>query len=198
MSRRPVIRFLALLAALILLASACGDDGDGGSEPADDNDAAATDDSGSSTTAPTTTSTLPAGGEAATGVAITEVVFGDGGHVTLTNDGATDATLDGLWVCNRPAYTELSGTLASGATLEVPAAELGGLVADGGEAALYTSNSFDSSDAIIDYVQWGGGGGRESVAVAAGLWPEGGSVTPDPDFGGIEKFDLAGGPEGWE
>jgi hypothetical protein len=188
MPRPRLVRLLAVLAALALFVASCGDDGEE-SEP--DTGSTLPDDSESSTTAPTTTATVPEGGEAITGVSLTEVVFGADGHVTLTNSSDAEVSVDGLWLCNRPAYTALTGTIAAGGTLEVTASELGGLSVDGGEAALYTAQDFESSDAIIDYVQWGSGGGREGVAVAAGIWDEGGSVEPDPDFGAIEYFDAS-------
>jgi hypothetical protein len=127
-------------------------------------------------------------------------VFGADGHVTLTNSSGADVSVDGLWLCNRPAYTALTGTIAAGGTLEVAASELGGLGADGGEAALYTAQDFENSEAIVDYVQWGTGGGREGVAVTAGIWDEGGSVEPDPEFGAIEYFDASfdGTAAAWE
>ena len=190
--RRRALALLTILLALVLAAAACSDDDDGGGEEGDDAAAEST------TTAPTTTATVPEGGEAITGVSLTEVVFGADGHVTLTNESDAEDTVDGLGLCNRPAHTALTGTIAAGGTLEVPAAELGGLPIEGGEAALYTAEDFDNSEAIIDYVQWGTGGGREAVAVEAGLWVEGGSVEPDPAFGAIERFDIAGGPDGWE
>lgn len=197
MSSPRLFRILLALLALALLAAACGDDGDDGSEGAPDDTAA--DDATSTTSAdPSTTAAVPETGEAISGVAIEEVVFGTDGHVTLVNDGAEEAVLDGLWMCNQPAYTELSGTLAPGDTVEVAAAELGGLPIEGGAAALYTSNDFTSSDDILDFVQWGAGGGREDVAVAADLWVAGESVEPDPAFGAIERIELSGGPGAWE
>lgn len=195
MHRRRVVRMFVLLVALTLLSAACGDDGGGG-------DADAPNEDGSTTTptseATTTTAPIPEGGVAVTGLSLTQVAFGDGGSVTITNDSDAEINVDGLWVCNRPSYTPLSGTIAAGATIQVDAGELGGLSEEGGEAALYSSNDFGSSDDIVDYVQWGTGGGREGVAVDAGLWPDGGSVEPEPGFGSIEKFDVAGGPDGWE
>lgn len=201
MSSRRLFRILlALLAllALILVAAACGDDGDDGSDGAPADDTTAEDDTSTTSGAPSTTAAVPETGEAISGVALEEVVFGTDGYVTLVNDGAEEAILDGLWLCNQPAYTELSGTLAPGDTVEVAAAELGGLPIEGGAAALYTSNDFTSSDDILDFVQWGAGGGREDVAVAADLWVAGESVEPDPAFGAIERIELSGGPGAWE
>ncbi len=193
MHRRRVVRFLVALVALSFFAASCGDDG--GAEESDD---PPTDDTSTSTTASTTTATIPGGGEAVAGISLTEVTFGNDGFVRITNDSDADLSLDGLWLCNRPTYVALSGTVTAGGSVEIAASGLGGLSASGGEAALYTVRDFSNSDEIIDYVQWGTGGGRESVAVGAGLWPEGGTVTPDPDFGSIERFDVAGGPEAWE
>ncbi|RMH69027.1 MAG: hypothetical protein D6683_16410 [Actinomyces sp.] len=121
------------------------------------------------------------------------MVFGD--HVTITNIGPEAVDLSGIWLCNRPSYTELSGQVAPGASVDVPADALGGLAESGGEAALYVGNSFSDPNSIIDYVSWNGGGGRTSVAVEAGIWPEGASVTPAGDS--IELFGVPGDPESW-
>lgn len=197
MHLRRVVRFLAVLFVLLVFAAGCGDDGGGETDPSSDDDVDATGATAASA-ASSTTAAIPEGGEAITGLSLTRVAFGDGAAVTLTNDSEAEITVDGLWLCNRPSYIELSGAIPAGGTLDVDGADLGGLNIEGGEAALYSSNDFGSSDDILDYVQWGTGGGRESVAVGAGLWPEGGSVEPDPEFGSIEKFDVAGGPEAWE
>lgn len=184
---------VAMVAAAVVLATACGDDSGGGAEPAtqESPDAADTVTSSSSTT----TAAIPEGGVSVDGVQLSAVVFGADGAVTVTNTGSDEVTLDGFWVCNFPAYVPLTGTLAPDESADVAAADLGGLAVEGGEAALYSSDAFDSPDAMIDYVQWGAGGGRGDVAAAAGLWPDGVTVTPTAEL--IELFGVPGDPEAW-
>ena len=157
-------RWFILIAVLAMIAVACGDD-DSAPMTTEETGSTEPDDSGSGVA-----SGVPSD------LAITEVVFGD--HVTITNLGTDAVSVDGLWVCNRPNYAPLpTSVIAPGASLEIAANGLGGLSAGGGEVALYTSNSFGDSGAIVDYVGWAGGGGRGSVAADAGLWPAGDSVT---------------------
>ncbi len=200
--RSGLVRLVAVLAAVVLIAAACGDDD--GSAPDDtatttaasaDGDQAGTGqaDATTSSAAPTTTATIPATGEPIGSLAITEVVFGE--HVTITNIGAEAVDLSGLWLCNRPSYTELAGQLAPGESVDIPADALGGLAESGGEAALYVGDQFSSAESIIDYVSWNGGGGRAPVAVEAGIWPEGATVVPAGPS--IELFGVPGDPESW-
>ncbi len=182
-------RTLITICAFALAIAACGGDAADDSTTTAATDApattAATTTEASTTTAATTTTeattteattttgaTTTSGATTTTGAPvelsgflITEVVFGD--HVTLTNNTAAAIDLDGWWLCNRPQYLPLSGMLEPGESVQIT--DLG-VPADGGEVALYRSNSFGSSDDIRDYVAWGDGGGRESVAVGAGLW----------------------------
>jgi hypothetical protein len=196
MRLRRIIRCATLVVAALLLTAACGgdDDTEPAAEPAPDSA-----DGDSVQSAETTTSStiapIPEGGVSVEGLQLSAVVFGDSGHVTLTNTSDSEVTLDGLWLCNRPAYVELSGSLAPGESTDVPASDLADLAVEGGEAALYSSDSFDSADDMIDYVQWGTGGGRGEVAVAAGLWPEGVTVTPTAEL--IELSGVPGDPEAW-
>ena len=177
-------KLIAVLAVLALAAAACGDD-------ADDTTAAP------ATTAAAPTTTLDEGrddvgeGSADGGVVITEVVFGS--HVTVTNTGSAAADVSGLWLCNRPNYVQLgASTLGPGESVQVDAGNLGGLPADGGEAALYNDASFGDSAAIVDYVAWGGGGGRAGVAEGAGIWPAGATV----DAGGASSISAPAGGSG--
>jgi hypothetical protein len=184
---------VAVVVAVVVLATACGDDSGGGAEPAaeDPVDSADTVDSTSSTT----TAAIPEGGVSIEGVQLTAVVFGAEGAVTVTNTAADEAILDGLWLCNSSDCVALAGAVAGDESVDVAAAELGGLAAEGGEAALYSSDAFDSPDAMVDYVRWGAGGGRGDVAAAAGLWPDGVTVTPTAEL--IELFGVPGDPEAW-
>ena len=111
------------------------------------------------------------------GVEITEVVFGD--HVTLTNTGDVAVAVEGMWLCNRPVYVPLSGSLEPGESVTVSSADLGGLGAGGGEVGLYATRSFADATAMIDYVAWGSGGGRLGVAISAGVWSDGDSAPND-------------------
>lgn len=198
---RNRFRFFALFAVVALLGAACGDDGD--AAPDEEEAPGVTDAAESSTTAPTTTATIPEGGEALVELQITAVTFGPEGSVTIQNRGADDADVSGISICNRPNYADLGdlvagGVIAAGASVEIPAASLGGLAEAGGEAALYNGSDFESSDAIFSYVQWGGGGGRGAVAADAGIWPAAdAAVTPDPEFGGIELFGDPVDPASW-
>lgn len=107
------------------------------------------------------------------GITILGVSF-DSGTVTVRND--SDAAIDfaGYYTCNRPAYAEMPAeTLEPGATLDIDVTDLD-IRASGGEFGLYSSRSFDSADAMVAYVQWGGpGNGRAATAVEAGLIEEG-------------------------
>ncbi len=168
-------RWFAVLAVLALVAAACGDsDGD---------------DTTPTTAAPTTEAATPETGApepdisdepaeegSVTDLAITEVVFDD--HVTITNLSDAPVSVDGLWLCNRPNYLPMpTALIAPGESIDISASELP-MPAGNGEVALYTSADFGDSSALIDYVTWGQGGGRLSVAVDAGQWPAGEAVTP--------------------
>lgn len=154
----------------------------------------------------------PATGEAV--LAITEVRFGDGGYVEIRNVGGAPADLDGWFLCQRPSYHGLGPqVLAPGEAVRVapgaqpPAgdgvvaaqggASIGSLRAVDGEMGLYDSGSFGDSASIQSYVEWGSSGhGRSSVAVGAGIWPDGGFV----DSSGAAGIVAPGGaedPGGW-
>lgn len=200
---RRVQRLTTLVLLVALLAAGCSSD-DGDSLPADDSDVStsdtAEDDPG--TTAPTTTVTIPEAATEIPDLQINLVEFGDAGFVQIINNGDSDASLDGIILCQFPTYIDLGevidgGTIAAGATAQVDAATLGGLNVAGGEAALYTARDFTNPDAIFGFVQWGSGGARHEVATAAGIWPAGASIEPDPAFSNIELFGDPADPESW-
>ena len=173
-------RWFSLLAVLALVAAACGGDDGAASttQPAPTTTQPAptttTTQPAPTTTAAPSTTQAPAGGSTAD-LAITEVVFGD--HFTITNLGDAPVDVDGLWVCNRPTYVRLAAAvIAPGESIEVTALQFS-VPASGGEVALYSSNTFNISSAMLDYVAWGGGGGRGTEAADAGQWPEGQTVT---------------------
>ena len=196
-------RNLVLLVGFVLTAAACG----GG-------DGTATSPAGADPTlAPATTSTSPPTTAATTftieayGISddpatdgdaafiLSEVVFGDDGHVAVTNTGKSAGSLSGFWFCQRPSYFEIGEvsvaggetvyfTAGSGAGLDGQIVEAGSgfgrLQASSGEMGLYKSGSFSSSDAIVSYVEWGSGShGRSSVAVEAGIWDSDDFVATD-------------------
>ena len=97
--------------------------------------------------------------------------------VTLKNYGSTNVPISGYWFCNFPAYGQVSSmtsvtSLDPGEEVNI-ASSINFAVADG-EFGLYNTNSFGSSTAMEDYMQWGSAGHqRESVAVAKGIWTAG-------------------------
>jgi hypothetical protein len=184
-------RWLIALVVLVLVAAACGsDDGDGDTTTAAPAAAATTaaPDAPAATEPPAETqppaateapadTAAPAAEGTLADLAITEVVFGD--HVTITNLGGGTVNIDALWLCNRPSYTEIAVNLAPGESQTIDAGKVGGLGANGGEVGLYSSSDFGDSGSMVDYVSWGGAGGRASVATGAGIWPDGDTVATD-------------------
>ena len=104
------------------------------------------------------------------------------GTFELKNNGASSVDITNYWMCDRPTYARVGTlTIASG-DLDLAPGEIvvfedwDFLNAEGDELALYETNAFGSSAAILDYVQWGFNPGdptREGVAVAAGIWTAG-------------------------
>lgn len=200
-------RLLALLAIVVVLAAACGgSDNELADDPVADDPGVTPDgtvpDDEPATTAPSTTETIPPEATELPDLQIVFVEFGDAGYVEISNVGAEAADLNGIQLCQFPTYVDL-GTVVEGASIpagesvRVDAATIGGLSADGGEAALYGTAEFTNPDAIFAFVQWGTGGARADVAAEAGIWPAGASVEPDPAFNSIELFGDPADPESW-
>lgn len=110
-------------------------------------------------------------------------------EVTLTNMGNMSQNVSTYWLCNFPAYMMISTLFISSGDLELSPGESVTVIftptsGANGEVGLYTSNTFSSSAAMLDYFQWGSSGHtRESVAVAAGVWDLAGFLTGSGPFG---------------
>jgi hypothetical protein len=188
---RGSTRVAVLAAVLVLVIAACGDSSEetaAAETPTTVGPTTVASDSGSDTT----------GGAAR--LIVTSVGFGDDGFIAITNVGSVEGNLDGLFLCQRPAYHQLPDfPVAPGATVAVVAGDAavefppeagtiaGAVTAGGGfgslstdgEIGLYTSSNFGDADAIISYVEWGSTGhGRSATAVDAGIWDDGGFVDP--------------------
>jgi hypothetical protein len=182
---------------------------------------------GSTTTTATTTvdteaappvTEAPPPPNAAPAYAITQVAFGAGAFVQITNTGNAPGDIGGHWLCQRPVYFEIPSTeLGPGQSVWVAAdgndiqfvgdvvgvvdaaGRLGSFAVGTGEMALYSSNDFSDAAAIVDYVEWGTGGhGRSAVAVEAGIWTAGGFVETTEDTIAINSGEMgADDPAGW-
>ena len=115
------------------------------------------------------------------------------GTVELKNIGQSNVDVSTYWLCDFPAYQQIQNSniicgntdMAPGSILTVD--NFNTIDGSDGEMGLYTSSSFGSSSAIIDYVEWGSTGhGRSNVAVNAGIWTTG-------DF--VAAFDNSESPE---
>lgn len=175
---------VALTVTLALIAAACGSDSESSSSVTEPN---ATSDS--TTTTSSSGSSAPAA--SSSGVEVIAVDF-VAGIATVANNGTETVDLAGHQLCNRPTYVALPNqTLGPGETIDV---SIGGLTQDGGEVGLYTSGDFGSSDALVDYVTWGSGGGRLSVAEEAGQW-SGSPATAEGDS--LMLIGPSGTADGW-
>ncbi|MCH8329907.1 MAG: hypothetical protein IH946_00760 [Bacteroidetes bacterium] len=133
-------------------------------------------------------------------------------EITIHNYGSSTENINSWWLCARFSYVQLSGitvqsgslSLAAGADVTVSGFSLNNTSSDLG---LYNSSSFTSTTAMQDFVQWGGGGiGRESVAVAKGIWVAGTFISGtgpyyyigDGTENGVQFWSIFAPGPGWE
>lgn len=115
--------------------------------------------------------------------------------VEFVNTGPGSQNLTGYWFCNlwkrSPAYVAAStaqivAAESTSTTLTLPAGGIltfqltAAFITDAqGEFGLYTTNSFGSPAAMVDYVSWGGDATRDSVAAgkSPAIWVAGTFVS---------------------
>jgi hypothetical protein len=121
--------------------------------------------------------------------------------IMLTNGGANDLLTEDVWVYQDGDAYELGlFTIEPRATILFNVRELDGLETSSGEIALFSSDSFDDEEAVLDYVAWGSSGHRLiENQVIAGTWSELGPVEIPSDATALIRFDSQFfGPDGWE
>ena len=111
---------------------------------------------------------------------LNEVQYTSGDWLEIFNSGTSTADLSDYWLCLGPGTYVQIGTLTplGGSITDLAAGEYLLLSYDmpdeQGGLGLYNSDAFTSSDALVDFVQWGAGGSaREDVAVGAEIWTAG-------------------------
>jgi hypothetical protein len=126
----------------------------------------------------------PVAPAADTDVVIQEVFYLGGANqdwVELRNVGVATVDLTGWWSCARFSYEALSdSTILVGDDLMLDPGEVLvlGLAIDlddtSSDFGIYNTNSFGSSAAMVDFIQWGTATdvGRSDVAAAKGIWRE--------------------------
>lgn len=129
-------------------------------------------------------------------VVINELMYNGGDMVELKNLGSSPVDVSSWWLCTFPLYNQISSlTIVSGSTTIPPNGLLvisGHTMGADEELGLYTTNSFSSSSAIVDYVEWESTPHqRSSVAVTAGVWLSGQFLPATPSGSSIE-FDGSG------
>ena len=103
--------------------------------------------------------------------------------VELINTGDEAVDVSELWLCVRPAYSQVTSLSVLSGNTTIPAGgdlvvEWSAIQTGTGEVGLYETDAFESANAMLDYIQYGAAGqGRASVAVSAGLWEEDTYVT---------------------
>jgi len=122
------------------------------------------------------------------------------GSVELKNVGTSMTNVGSYWLCDFPAYQQISNsTIECGNMMMQPGDllvvnDFNTIDAADGEMGLYTVPSYSDPNAIIDYVEWGSTGHqRSSVAVAAGIWTTGDFVAA---FGAGESLEYDGDGNG--
>ncbi|MGK0279356.1 MAG: hypothetical protein ACI9RU_002134, partial [Litorivivens sp.] len=95
-------------------------------------------------------------------------------EVQLTNLGDANLDVGPYSMCNFPSYDVIATLTALDTDID-PGSSLSfiwpALLGSDGESGLYSSSSFGSSAAMVDYVEWGNAGHfREGVAIGANVW----------------------------
>ena len=190
-------RAVAPMLLIAVLATSCG----GGAATTTTAPPLAVDGPGADTTTTTAslvTTTQPVVSVDAT-FALGTVVFGEQGWIEVVNTGSQAGNVHGYWIAVHPFYLELPSAIVEvGQRISVSLEEEGtgalvhaaGLLptleASDGEVGLYATGNFGDPTAIVDYVEWGGGGHfRSTVALAAGIWDETRVVATNGDEGGL-------------
>ena len=130
-------------------------------------------------------------------IALQEIRYNQNDRFEITNLGTSTVDISSWWVCSLLTYAQLNTlTVEDGSLNLAPGASVifSGFSLNDDEADLgvFNTNTFTSSDAIIDFVQWGNSGlGRESVAAAAGIWTAG-DFVPDVADGSSIEYDGTG------
>jgi len=100
-------------------------------------------------------------------------------EITLKNFGSSAQNVGSWQVCSLFNYQQISNlNITNGNMMMMPNDEITftgfSLTDAASDLGLYNSSTFGSTTAMKDFVQWGAGGqGRESVAVAKGIWSAG-------------------------
>lgn len=119
--------------------------------------------------------------------------------IELTNDGSTSEDISSLWFCARFSYARLDSlSIVGGGDLILDPGEFVvfsgfGLDDTSSDVGLYSTNSFGSAAAMLDFAQYGASGiGREGVAVSAGIWTAGDFIGTPASATQSLAFDGAG------
>ena len=195
--------------------TAAADPGSSTTQPASSDPPPSTTTVAPTTTVPPPTTTLGDGDPA---IRIDEIVFAGDPYLLLANRGTGPGTTEGLWICQFPNYFALPVVeLGPGDRIAIPLGDgevpdlvgvvasveavrpLGPITRSSGEIGLYSTDTFNAPEAIIDYVEWGQADhARSIVAIRAGIWMEGGFVEMAPEVLAIvaETFPTSG-PDDW-
>ncbi len=125
--------------------------------------------------------------------------------IEIYNGTGTSVDLSGYWFCSRISYEALNASSLISGSLVVPdkgyvVLQLSSLNLDSVSAdlGLYSTNSFASAAAMVDFVQWGAGGlGRESVAVSKGIWTAGDFVSSPSEVASVSRITSGGQASSW-
>lgn len=121
--------------------------------------------------------------------------------IVLTNGGGGSLLTEDVWIYQNGEAFELGlFTIEPRATILFSVRELDGVDTSGGEIALFSSNSFEDEEAVLDYVAWGTSGHRLiDDEVVAGTWSELGPVEVPSGATALVRLDPQFvGPDGWE
>lgn len=120
--------------------------------------------------------------------------------MVITNAGPSDVSTEGLWVYQTGDMAEFNiFTIEPRATILFSLRDVGGAEISGGEVALFSSVSFSSPEAMVDYVAWGSSGHEKaSLASEAGLWGPDESVEVPEGTAAILRADQSAiGADSW-
>lgn len=132
------------------------------------------------------------------GVGLPDLVISEidpGGYIELFNTTGSAIALSGVshQLCSPFSYSALSSlagsvTVPAGGYAEIPYPSNFSDTDAGGEVILYSSGSFGSGPAMLDFTCWGtgGGGSRKALAESSGKWS--GACAPAISNGSLARL----------